>query len=122
MRGHILVWLDQKSARLFRIDRNSLDAAGAGPNQIVHHQTSTHAGPVEDKSFFSEIAAGLSGASGILIVGPGEEKTRLSKWLTDQSPEIAKNIWAIQAIDHPSDGQLVAHGRTYFSAEEKMRA
>lgn len=122
MHGHILVWVDHKSARLFRIDRNSHEAAGAGPNQIIHHQTADHDGRADDKSFFSDIAAGLSGTSGVLIVGPGEEKTHLSKWLTERCPDIAKNIWAIQAIDHPSNAQLIVHGRTYFSAEEKMRA
>lgn len=121
MHGHILVWLDQQTARLFRIDRNG-ETTDAGPNQIVHHQWQSHAHSSDEKGFFSDIADGLAGAAGILITGPGEERSALSSWLTEKRPDIASNIWAVEAMDHPSDAQLVAHGRTYFSAEEKMRA
>lgn len=122
MHGHILVWLDHQSARLFRINQNSIETAGTGPNQIVHHQRESHAGRANDKAFFSDIAEGLTGANGILIVGPGEERSALSKWLTERCPDVASNIWAVEAIDHPTDPQLIAHGNAYFSAQEKMRA
>ena len=121
MHGHILVWLDQKSARLFRIDRNSADT-GSGPNQIVHCDQLSHAEHSDNKAFFSQIAGGLTDATGILIVGPGEERSAFSTWLTERCPDIASNIWAVEPIDHPTDPQLIAHGRTYFTAEEKMRA
>ena len=122
MHGHILVWIDQRSARLFRIDRDSIESAGAGPNQIVHHQNENNTGRSNDKAFFSDIAEGLTGAHGILIVGPGEEKTSLSKWLTERCPDIAGNVWAVEPMDHPTDPQLIAHGKAYFGDQEKMRA
>lgn len=122
MNGHVLVWIDQKSARLFRIDRNSILTASEGPNQIVHQHSQGHADHAHDKAFFSDIAEGLTGASGILIAGPGAERSALTTWLTERHPDIAGNIWAVEAIDHPTDAQLIAHGRAYFSAEEKMRA
>ncbi|MEO8683229.1 MAG: hypothetical protein ABI414_00145 [Devosia sp.] len=89
MQGHVLVWLDQKSARLFRIDRNSVETASEGPNQIVHHQHQKNADSLDDKVFFCHIAEGLTGASGILIAGPGAERSALSTWLTKHCPDIA---------------------------------
>ena len=31
-----------------------------------------------------------------------------------------KMIAAVETVDHPSDGQLVAHARKYFKVEDKM--
>lgn len=122
MQGHILVWLDQQSARLFRINHSSPDGVEAGPQQIVHHHGGSHAAPKDDATFFADIAEGLAGASGILIVGPGDMRFALSTWLSGHHPDTAGNVWAVRAIDHLTDPQLIAHGKAYFSAEVKMRA
>jgi hypothetical protein len=31
-----------------------------------------------------------------------------------------KIIVGVETVDHPSDGQLVAHARHYFKAEDRM--
>jgi hypothetical protein len=34
---------------------------------------------------------------------------------------LMKIIVGVETVDHPSDGQLVAHARHYFNAEDRMR-
>jgi hypothetical protein len=33
-----------------------------------------------------------------------------------------KKIVGVETVDHPSDGQLVAHARHYFKADDRMLA
>ena len=37
-------------------------------------------------------------------------------------PTLKKKVVGVETIDHPSDGQLVAHARKYFSAADRMRS
>ena len=36
-------------------------------------------------------------------------------------PKLKKKVVGVETIDHPSDGQLVAHARKYFNAADRMR-
>jgi hypothetical protein len=34
---------------------------------------------------------------------------------------LTKTIVAVETVDHPSDGQLVAHARKHFDATDRMQ-
>ena len=59
-------------------------------------------------------------AKAILIGGPGKARTELAGYLNDKHPALAKRIWAIEPMDHPSDAELVAAARKYFHAATRM--
>jgi hypothetical protein len=56
-----------------------------------------------------------------LIAGPGAEKTELLKHIELKHPRLAGAIEAVEAADHPSDNQLVAHARKTLSAADRMQ-
>ena len=47
-------------------------------------------------------------------------KTELVKHISQHDPGLMKIIVGVETVDHPSDGQLVAHARRYFKAEDRM--
>lgn len=123
---HALIWLDHRVAKVFHFNDDDSDLAtvnSSQPHQHLHHKANSvdsgHA-PV-DKDFFEHVAKAVAKAGAILIVGPGSAKTELHKHLEHLHPQLAAKISAVEPIDHPSDGALLAHGRSFFKADDRMR-
>ena len=55
-----------------------------------------------------------------LVTGPAHAKTEMIKHISQHDPALMKKIVGVETVDHPSDGQLVAHARHYFKAEDRM--
>ena len=64
----------------------------------------------------------INGAGAILIVGPGSAKAELQKHLEHLHPQVAAKVSAVETLDHPSDGALLAHARRFFKADDRMRS
>lgn len=94
------------------------------PREHLHHKAnagdSGHARL--DKAFLKKVATAISGAGAILIVGPGLAKTELATYIQQEATELAKRVSAVETVDHPSDGELVASGRSFFDADDRMHA
>jgi hypothetical protein len=58
--------------------------------------------------------------SGILITGPGNAKTELVEYIRVHDPKLMKVIGGVEAIDHPTDPQLVAYARKYLTVTDRM--
>jgi hypothetical protein len=56
----------------------------------------------------------VSDAGEILIIGPASAKMELAKYLREQHSGIGDRIVAVEAADHPSDREIVAHAKKYF--------
>jgi stalled ribosome rescue protein Dom34 len=118
MTYHACVWIDQQQAKIFEITAKDVAAshvADAKPHHHLHHATG-HA----DTVMLAEVASKLKTAKAILIVGPGQAKLAFKHYLDAHNPDIAKNVWDVQASDHPSDAQVVAAARNWFHAQDKM--
>ena len=76
----------------------------------------------EDHAFLHAVAQSFADAGEVLIAGPGSAKTELVKHIEQHDPTLKKKVVGVETIDHPSDGQLVAHARKYFSAADRMRS
>jgi hypothetical protein len=59
-------------------------------------------------------------AGAVLITGPANAKTELVKHISQHDSRLMRIIVGVETVDHPSDGQLVAHARHYFKAEDRM--
>jgi hypothetical protein len=46
-------------------------------------------------------------------------KNELVKRIHAKHPLLAQHIAAVEAVDHPSDGALVAHARAYFKTDHQ---
>ena len=123
---HAVVWIDHHEARVFHFspaDVERLVLHPDHPTRHIHHKANSigsgHA--AEDQHFFEAVAQAIADAGAVLITGPANAKTELVKHIQQHEPKLAKSIVGVEAVDHPSDGELVAHARKYFQVEDRMR-
>ena len=125
MTRHVAVWIDQQQARIYDIDAKSIDATKVeAPGRHVHRHptvTAEHAHPHDAQHFYRDVVRALQDAEEILIVGPAKAKLELIKYVHKHHPALEPKIVGVETVDHPSDGQLVAHARRYFHAADRMR-
>ena len=57
----------------------------------------------------------------ILIVGPGNEKTLLLKYLEERRNSATERELRAEACDHPTDREIIALGRRHFLLDEPAR-
>lgn len=116
---HAVVWLDHTQAKIFHLGLSGDDEITLHPHlqtrHLHHHANSTGSGHAAiDRHFLEEIAAALSDAGEILIIGPAGAKTELAKYIRDKHPALGQRIVAVEAVDHPTDRQIVAHAKQHF--------
>ena len=123
---HALIWIDHRVARVFHFNDDESDLTtikSSHSREHLHHKAnagdSGHA-PV-DKEYLDRVTQAVERAGAILIVGPGSARTELQKHLQRLHPQVARKVSAVEAIDHPSDGALLAHARRFFRADDRMR-
>ncbi|MEO8065186.1 MAG: translational machinery protein [Pseudomonadota bacterium] len=122
---HALVWIDHREAKIFRFNATESEHAtisSTHPDQHLHHKANSgdsgHA-PV-DKEYLRHVTASLADAGAILITGPAGAKKELAGYIEQNAPALAQKISAVETLDHPNDGLLLAHGRKFFRADDRM--
>jgi stalled ribosome rescue protein Dom34 len=122
---HAVVWLDHAEAHILHFTREDVQnkLVHGKPHRHLHHkrgaQASGHA--AEDPAFFGKIAEALGDAQEILVVGPANAKTEFLKHLDAHARGLRAKVVAVETVDHPSDGQLLAYARQHFRAIDQMR-
>lgn len=124
---HAAVWIDHKEARIYFINAESFDETTI---RAPHHQIRRHpAGPADsershpadEQHFFHNVACSLQAAQEILVLGPANAKLEFMKHVEKHDRALVPKIVGVETVDHPTDGQLVAHVRQYFRAADRMR-
>lgn len=122
---HAVIWIDHREARIFHFGRDDAERMVIhpdNPSRQVHHRAnavgSGHARA--DHEYLHEVAKAVADAGAILVTGPATAKTELMKHMAEHDPKVFKAVRAVESIDHPSDGQLLAYARKYFKADDKM--
>jgi stalled ribosome rescue protein Dom34 len=122
---HAVVWIDHREARVFHFSPTEIDKLVLRPDhptKHIHHKAgsigSGHA--TADHEFLHAVAQSVADAGAILLTGPGKAKNELAAHIEQHDPKLKKLIAGIETVDHPSDGELVAHARKYFKAEDRM--
>jgi len=124
---HACVWIDHREARIFGVGLEDADSAVTANAHAAHHihRKANQVGLGTDKldhGFLADVAKQLEPVQAILITGPGQAKHELAAYLEQHAPAVAKRVWGIAAMDHPTDGELVAAARKYFKAENRMHS
>lgn len=122
---HAVVWIDHREARVFHFSPTELDKLVIHPDrpakQVHHKAGSVGAGHTAgDHEFLHAVADAIADAGAVLITGPGNCKAELVRHIEAHDPALKKLIAGVETVDHPSDGQLVAHARKYFKTEDRM--
>jgi len=126
MNSYSTVWIDHKEARIFHVRAHEAqeEIIKATPPGAHHKHPKGPEGPREHpddaKRFFHEIARSLEGASEILLVGPSTAKLEFFRYVHGHDPTLEGRIVAIETVDHPTDGQLVAYTRQYFNLGNRV--
>lgn len=125
--NHVVVWIDHVVAHI-----QHFDADTSVLKDVISHSMQPHlhikSGIIgsgrssENIAYFDEVAAALSSARAILIVGPASEKYEFQKHLIKAHPPIAKMIVAVETVDHPTDGQMLHYARKYFTHADRMQS
>lgn len=122
---HAVVWIDHREAKVFHFSPTEVDKLVLHPDhptKHIHHKANTvgsgHASP--NHEFLHAVAQSIADAGAVLMAGPANTKDQLVAHIEQHDPKLRKLIKAVETVDHPSDGQLVALARKYFSAEDRM--
>jgi hypothetical protein len=123
--SHAVVWIDHREARVLQFNAAEEEERVLHPRDpaahIHHHANSIGAGhAAEDQKFLHQVAASLAGVKAALITGPANAKLELVKHIEKHDPQLARIIAGVEAMDHPTDGELVAHARRFFRAADQM--
>jgi hypothetical protein len=76
--------------------------------------------PDDVHRFFGEVARRHDGVDAIFIVGPSSAKFEFFKYVHGHEPRLGLHVVGIGTEDHPTDGQIVAHAKSYFKASDRM--
>ena len=123
---HAVVWIDHQEAHVLHFTPDAVEKtlvhAHAKDRKTHHRKGVIGAGKApEDREYFDKIAASLAGAAEILIVGPAQAKEEFARYLQKHAHDLAAKVVAVEAADHPSDGELLKLARHYFVGADRMR-
>jgi stalled ribosome rescue protein Dom34 len=122
---HAVVWIDHREAKIFHFNTEDVQrttVTSHHPKTHIHHKANSgdsgHA--AVDTEFLERVTTAFGQAGAILVTGPASAKTELCTFLKRVHPHVADRISAVETSDHPTDGELVAHGRAFFRADDRM--
>jgi len=122
--NHAVIWIDHEEAHVIQF--NPEQSASETIRTHSRHQhgkrgTVTGARVALDQSFLHEVIAAVADVKEILIVGPGSAKLELVKHATRHDAKVADRIVGVETVDHPSDGQLLAHAKKTFARVDNLK-
>jgi stalled ribosome rescue protein Dom34 len=113
---HAIVWIDHAQAHVLMFDREHVQA-----QRIKSRSHYSHNGKdPHDAAYFPAVASALTGTHEVLLAGPADTRTRFREWCVQHQPAVAKRIVDSVPSDHPTDPQLVAMARQYFTRFDNM--
>jgi hypothetical protein len=122
---HAVVWIDHVQAKVFFFDRKGVELHKL-TTTLPHQQTHNKAGTIDgkrnppDQDFYHDVAVTLEPALEWLILGPSSARIELEEHIRSHHPQFASRIIGVEAADHPTDRQIVAHARSFFRAADRM--
>jgi stalled ribosome rescue protein Dom34 len=123
---HFLVWIDHQVAKIVNFNAEQAVTKiirSARGHQHLHHKANAgDSGHVAiDSDFMARVAHELQAAGAVLVTGPASAKNELVQHIRQKHAELAKRLSGVETLDHPTDGELVAFGRQFFRADDRMR-
>ena len=124
--NHAVVWIDHRVAKVFYLGLETSDERTIRADlatEHLHHKANTigSGNALEDPTFFPRIGEALESSEAILIVGPGNEKTLLLRYLEERRHSVKGRELRAEACDHPTDREIIALGRHHFHLGEPAR-
>lgn len=99
---YYVVWIDKQHAKIF-----ALTEQGITQKHLEAHD--------DEHAFLRKLSHELTGVSELLLVGPGVARTHLKHQLERENKDLARRIVGCEPMDHPTDREVVAYARRYFT-------
>ena len=119
---HAAVWLDSAEARVFRFTAEDVEKKrikADRPQRIVHPRARPIESdkPRDNREFFEAILAELTEVDDWMIVGPADARQDFEKYVrVGHAEELAKKLVGVEAMDQPTDAELLDHARRRLRA------
>jgi len=115
---HAVVWLDHQQAKIHQFDQEKVETEKLKAHS---HHTKQHGSAVRSEhEFYAEVCAALEGIKEILVVGSSTAQADFRHYVEKHRAALAPQVIGYEAVDHPSDKQLVAMARQYFLKYDRM--
>jgi stalled ribosome rescue protein Dom34 len=111
-----LVWLDGHTARVFEFSAGSVTKRVYHRHEVQPAPKNTLKADQSADVFFHQVADHLGEVDNFVLIGPGEAKHQFAHHLErHRHAALAKHLLTVESADHPTDDQLVALGRDYWT-------
>jgi len=115
---HAVVWTDHRTAQILEFDKEHVIAHKIREHR---HYTAQHGSEVRDEHvFLGLICDALEGVGEVIITGPSTALAGFRHYAEKHRPAVAALVLAYEAVDHPTDKQLVALARRHFLPHDQM--
>ena len=123
--NHAVIWIDHKEAHVMFLSEAASEAEvikTKSTHAHLHHKGGeVGSGKVAlDSKYLHSVMEAVKESKEILIIGPGSAKLELIKHAHHHDPKIAENIIGVEAVDHPSDREILAYARKFFYKADQM--
>jgi len=115
---HAVVFIAHENAQVLQFDAEHVETQTIKSHS---HHTKQHGSQVRSEhEFFAHVCDALEGIAEVLAVGPHTGLADFQHYVRKHRPALVTQIVDFQAVDHPSDKQLVALARQYFLKHDRM--
>ena len=115
---HAVVWTDHHTAQVLQFDAEHVQAQKVRSHT---HHTAQHGSTVRTQhEFFGELCDAIAPVPEVLLTGSHTALADFRHYVEKHRPAVAAQIAGYEAVDHPSDNQLVALARSFFLKHDRM--
>lgn len=115
---HAVVRIDHQSAQILQFDAEHVQASKVKAHS---HHTPQHGSTVRTQhEFFGHVCDALAGITEVLAVGPSTGLKDFEHYVKKHRGDLSGRIVGWEAVDHPTDKQLIALARQYFLRYDRM--
>lgn len=109
--AHAVLWLDHRLAELHPLDA----AARSRRLHVRSHPTVQHHADVRDQhEFFAAVCDALEDVAQALLAGGHQATADFMRYVRKHRPAVEGRIAGCEIVDHPSERELLALGRSHF--------
>ena len=115
---HAAIWMDHAEAHVLRLDCGQTHIRRVCANNP--HAAHEHANAAGGHAYFDEIAYAVADAHEILVTGPADAKHGFVQHVHAHHAALGARIVGVETLDHPSDAQLAAYARKFFTRADRL--
>ena len=116
--GLAVLTIDHQQAQVLQFDADHVEAQRVRAHT---HHTRQHGQAVRaEHEFFGEVCDALHGVQEVLVVGSRTSLVDFKNYGEKHRPQCVKQIVGYEAVNQPTDGELVALARRWFHKFDRM--